>query len=221
MADRLIRNWWALGTRGAAALLFGILTLTWPELTVGGFVGLFTGYALLDGVLTLFTAARYRTRARDVTGPRDLVLVAGVGGTALGVVALVWPDPPIAALLTIVATWALVTGAPELALAYRNRRRIPLPGLLAGAGAAQLALAVVLFGAVLIGVVRVGWEIGAATIVAGALRVALATRARRVTWAARTPTGWNAATDARAGTDTPTAPAAASAGEETPSGVAA
>ena len=219
MADRLIRNWWALGARGAAGLLFGILTLTWPELTVGAFVDLFAGYALLDGVLTCVAAARYRTRARDVASPRDLVLVSGVAGTALGVIALVWPDATMAALLTIVATWALVTGASEVALAYRNRRRIPLPGLLAGAGVAHLALAVVLFGAVLIGAVRVGWEIGAATILAGALRLALAVRARRVTWAARTPSGWNAATDARA--DSAASDAPVTSADETTSGVAA
>ncbi|HEY0777888.1 MAG TPA: DUF308 domain-containing protein, partial [Gemmatirosa sp.] len=189
MADRLIRNWWALGARGAAGLVFGVLTLTWPELTVGAFVWMFTGYALVDGVLTLLTAARYRTRARDVASPRDLVLVAGVAGTALGVVALVWPDATMAALLGIVGAWALATGVPELLLALRNRRRIPVPGLLAGAGVAHVLLGAVLFGAVATGVVRVGWEIGAATIVAGALRLALAVRARTVPVGARTASG--------------------------------
>lgn len=197
MADRLIRNWGALGARGAAALLFGIFTLAWPELTVGAFVNLFAAYALFDGVLTLLTAARYRTRARDVAGPRDLVLVAGVGGTALGVIALIWPDATMAALLLIVAVWALVTGVPELVLAFRNRRRIPMPALLAGAAAARVTLGLVLLGAVVAGTVRVGWEIGAATITAGTLRLALAVRARRVTFAARTATGRRAADDAR------------------------
>ncbi len=217
MADRLIRNWWALGARGTAGLLFGLLTLAWPELTVGAFAGLFTAYALFDGVLTLLTAARYRTRARDVASPRDLVLVAGVGGTALGVVALVWPDATMAALLSLVAAWALVTGGPELALALRNRRRMPMPGVLAAAGAAQVALALILFGAVLTGVVRVGWEIGAATIAAGALRLALAVHARRVTFAARTSTDRGAAPDARA----ESGGGRASATKETASGVAA
>ncbi len=197
MADRLIRNWWALGARGAAALLFGVLTLAWPELTVGAFINLFAAYAFFDGVLTLVTAARYRTRARDVTGPRDLVLVAGVGGTALGVLALIWPDATMAALLLIVAVWALVTGVPELVLAFRSRRRIPMPALLAGAATARVVLGLVLLGAVVTGTVRVGWEIGAATITAGVLRLALAVRARRVTFAARTATGRSADDDTR------------------------
>jgi len=213
MADRLIRNWGALGARGAAALLFGIFTLAWPELTVGAFVNLFAAYALFDGVLTLLTAARYRTRARDVAGPRDLVLVAGVGGTALGVIALIWPDATMAVLLLIVAVWALVTGVPELVLAFRNRRRIPMPALLAGAAAARVTLGLVLLGAVVAGTVRVGWEIGAATITAGTLRLALAVRARRVTFAARTATGRRADDDTRR---EPT-----SAAKETTPGVAA
>lgn len=216
MADRLIRNWWALGARGAAAIGFGGLTLAglfstaWQDLTLGAFVGLFTAYALVDGVLTLLTAARYRTRARDVAGPRDLVLMAGIGGTALGLVALVWPDATTAALIGIVATWALVTGAPELLLAFRHRRRIPMPALLAGAGAAQVALAVVLLAALATGTVRVGWEIGAATIVAGVLRLGLALRARGVRSGART-----SARPAAAG------PRMDRDGEETASGVAA
>lgn len=214
MADRLIRNWWALTARGAAALVFGTLTLVWPELTVGAFVALFTLYALVDGLLTLFTAARYRTRARDVASPRDLLLLAGVAGTALGVVAFVWSDATMAALVGLVAAWALVTGVPELVLAFRYRRRIPMPMLLAGSGAALAALALVLLGAVVTGVVRVGWEIGAATIIAGALRLVLGLRARRVTVGSRARTDRSAPeNDARgAGVSVP---------DETASGVAA
>ncbi len=209
MADRIVRNWWALGARGASAVLFGILTLTWPDLTVGAFVGLFAAYGLVDGVLTLLTAARYRSRARDVAGPRDLVLVAGVGGTALAVVALVWRDASMAALLALIAAWALATGGPEFALATRQRRKLPAPALLAGAGAVQLLLAVVLLGAVALGVVRVGWEIGAATIVAGALRIALAVRSRAVPFAPRAAGDRAGDADARDGAS------------ETASGVAA
>lgn len=191
MADRIVRNWWALGARGAAAILFGLLVLTLPEsaLTVGSFAWLFAIYALVDGVLTLLTAARYRSRARDVAGPRDLVLVAGVAGTTLGLAILFWPDPSTAVLLGILAAWAAATGVPEVLLARRQRRKLPVPALLAGSGAVQLVLALVLVGAVALGVVRVGWEIGAATIVAGALRVALASRSRRVRFAPRVAAG--------------------------------
>lgn len=218
MADRLIRNWWALGARGVAALSFGVLTLTWPELTVRAFVDLFSAYALFDGVLVLLTAARYRTRARDVAGPRDLVLLAGVAGTTLGVVALIWPDPTMAALLGLVAVWALVTGAAELALAIRSRRRIPMPALLGAAGAVRTTLALVLFGAVAAGTVRVGWEIGAATITAGLLRLALALRARSITTAGTTSRDTALAGAARSAD----APHADSDGqEETAPGVAA
>lgn len=219
MADRLIRNWWALGARGGAALSFGVLTLTWPELTVRAFVDLFSAYALFDGVLVLLTAARYRTRARDVAGPRDLVLLAGVAGTTLGVVALIWPDPTMAALLGLVAVWALVTGAAELALAIRSRRRIPMPALLGAAGAVRTTLALVLFGAVAAGTVRVGWEIGAATITAGLLRLALALRARSITTAGKSTSRDTALEGAARSADAPHADSDGQ--EETAPGVAA
>ena len=34
MLEVLARHWWVMAVRGAAALLFGILALIWPQITL-------------------------------------------------------------------------------------------------------------------------------------------------------------------------------------------
>ena len=56
MLEGLARHWWVMAVRGAAALLFGIVALIWPQITLTVLVLLFGAYALVDGVLALVTA---------------------------------------------------------------------------------------------------------------------------------------------------------------------
>lgn len=176
MAYRLARTPWALAARAAAAAGFGLLTLAWPSMTVGTFVGLFAGYALVDGALTLVTAVRFRSRGRDARGLRDPLFALGAAGTAGGLAAALWPDVTMQALLALIAVWAAVTGAGQLYFSLRGRPRLPGAWLLGAAGAAGLALATLLVLALLAGEVRVGWEIGGYGLATGALLGLLAWR---------------------------------------------
>jgi len=44
----MVKHWWSPAVRGAVAVLFGIVTLIWPSLTVWALVLLFGAFALLD-----------------------------------------------------------------------------------------------------------------------------------------------------------------------------
>ena len=88
MVEELTRNWWAVALRGAFALLFGLLTLVWPTLTVVVLVALFGAWALLDGVFA-FAAAWRRAERRQTWWP---FLVEGILGVAAAVVTWVWPQ---------------------------------------------------------------------------------------------------------------------------------
>src|SRR5256886_17243383 len=63
MIETLARNWWGVALRGAAALIFGVLALVWPGITVLVLVALFGAYALVDGVFALGTAILGRGRS--------------------------------------------------------------------------------------------------------------------------------------------------------------
>src|SRR5689334_4429308 len=64
MSETLTRYWWAVVLRGVAAVLFGLLALIWPNITVFALVVLFGAYALVDGVLALVAAATGENRGR-------------------------------------------------------------------------------------------------------------------------------------------------------------
>src|SRR2546430_10896217 len=75
MIETLARNWWGVALRGAAALIFGVLALVWPGITVLVLEALFGAYALVDGVFALGTAILGRGRSGGRRGWR-----AGWGG---------------------------------------------------------------------------------------------------------------------------------------------
>jgi hypothetical protein len=54
--ETLSRHWWALALRGVAAILFGVLALVWPGITVLALVIVFCAYALVDGAFALGAA---------------------------------------------------------------------------------------------------------------------------------------------------------------------
>jgi uncharacterized membrane protein HdeD (DUF308 family) len=176
MTHRLLRTPGALAARGAAALAFGTLTLAWPAMTVAAFVRLFAALAVCDGVAVMAVQTRYRRRGRDATAARDPRFLLGAGGAALGATAALWPDLSMRALLTLVAVWALGTALGHLHAATRARPRPAGWPLLAGAGAAGLALAASIVVALAVGEVRVGWSVGLYGLVAGALLLACAWR---------------------------------------------
>jgi uncharacterized membrane protein HdeD (DUF308 family) len=177
MLETLARNWWAVAIRGVAALLFGLLALIWPGITVLALVALFGAYALVDGVVALGTAFFGR---RGAVGDRGWLIVEGVAGIAAGIVTFVWPGTTTLVLLWLIALWAFVTGVFEIVAAVRLRREIRGEWLLILSGALS-----VLFGVVLVvwpgtGALAVIYLIGIYAIIFGAALVMLAFRLRRL-----------------------------------------
>lgn len=171
--DSLSRNWWAVSLRGLAGILFGIITFFAPGISLAALVLLFGAYALVDGVLAIVSAVRRRGADRWW-----LLLLEGLVGIAAGVLTFLLPAITALALLYVIAAWALVTGAFEIAAAIRLRKVITGEWLLVLSGILSIALGVLLVLYPGPGALAVVIWIGAYAFVFGALLFALGLRLR-------------------------------------------
>jgi uncharacterized membrane protein HdeD (DUF308 family) len=154
-----------------AALAFGFLTLLWPGLSIGVLVLLWGFYALFDGV-ALLTAVLMR--APGTQAHRGFLTIEGLAGVAAGVVTLVWPGITALVLLYVIAAWAAIIGATEVAAAVRRRAGIGHHWLLGLGGVLLIAFAVSLVVAPVAGALAITWLIGWWAIVFGAISLAAA-----------------------------------------------
>ena len=174
----LSRNWWALALRGLAAILFGVLAFAWPGITLFVLVIFFGAYMLVDGIFAIVAAVK----AAGEEARWWLMLLEGILGVGVGLVAFFWPGLTALALLYLIAAWAIATGIMEIAAAIRLRREMVGEWALILGGALS-----VLFGVLLVviparaGLLSLTWLIGAYAVVFGVLLVILAFRVRNAT----------------------------------------
>jgi uncharacterized membrane protein HdeD (DUF308 family) len=109
----LLDQWWALIVRGALAILFGVLSIIWPHLTLIALIALFAAYALADGVISLIAAFRSKRYG--------WLLFGGLLSLAAGILTILFPAAAALALVIFIGAWAIVRGALDIALAFNLR----------------------------------------------------------------------------------------------------
>lgn len=174
LVSALARYWWAIALRGAFAILFGILSFAWPEITVVVLVALFGAWALVDGILLLVAAWRRAGAGRTWWPP----LLEGLLGIGAAAVTFFWPDITALALLYVIGAWAIVSGVLEIAAAVAMRKVIDNEVWLGLAGLAGIVFGVIVLlfpGAGALGIV---WLIATYAIVFGVFLVMLGLRLR-------------------------------------------
>src|SRR5437867_8831261 len=73
--------------RGAVGVAFGLLALAWPGLTILALIGIFAGYALLDGIITLWLGLTSTPTAQRPWAPA----LRGILGIVAGIFTFLWP----------------------------------------------------------------------------------------------------------------------------------
>jgi len=165
-------SWWALVLRGLAAIAFGVLAFVWPQITLTALVFLWGAYALVDGAFAI--AAGIKSHGENKRW--WVLLLEGILGVAAGLVAFLVPGITALALLILIAAWAMVTGAFEIAAAIQLRKHIKGEWLLALAGVASIVFALALLFNPAAGALALVWLIGAYSIVFGVLLIVLGVR---------------------------------------------
>ena len=176
MVEVLARNWWLIALRGLAALIFGLLTLFNPLITLAVLVLFFGAYALVYGVFMAFAAVANRRGERSWGS----LLVGGLVSVVIGVLTFLMPGVTALALLFLIAAWAIVIGLAEIAAGIRLRREITREWILILAGLLSVIFGIVLALFPTAGALAVALWIGAWATVLGILQIVLGFRLR--TW---------------------------------------
>jgi uncharacterized membrane protein HdeD (DUF308 family) len=170
----LASRWGWIVVRGVVAILFGLLAFTRPAAMSLGLIMLFAAYAFVGGIATVISAAQ-RGRAGESWG---LLLLDGILGIAVAVVAVLWPASTAVAFVWVLGIWAVLTGALEIGSAVNLRKVIEHEWAMAVAGLLTIALGVLMLVRPLIGGLAVVWTLGVYAIAFGVTMIALGFRLR-------------------------------------------
>jgi uncharacterized membrane protein HdeD (DUF308 family) len=172
--QHLIKNFRSMFLfRGLAAIVFGVLTLVWPGLSLTVLVLLFGFFAVINGVSAMVVALRNREESHW-----GVLLFEGILGVLAGAVALVWPGITALAFLFLIAGWAILTGVLELValLAFPMSFGRSLLSILSGI--VSIVFGVLIAAQPAAGLLTVAWLIGIYAIIIGVMSIVVYFEAR-------------------------------------------
>jgi uncharacterized membrane protein HdeD (DUF308 family) len=160
--------------RGICAIAVGIATAFWPGITLLALVLLFGIFSIVDGVASIVLGVR-----GEADGTVWWMMVAlGVLAIAAGIIALVWPQITLLALLAIIAASAIVRGVLEIIAAVRLRKVIQGEWLLALSGVLSIIFGGLIIWQPVAGLLAIAILIGAYMFALGVVAVALSLKLR-------------------------------------------
>jgi uncharacterized membrane protein HdeD (DUF308 family) len=185
MQSELLRNlednWGWIVLRGVAGVLFAVVAVAWPGITLAALVVAYGAYALTDGIFALVAA----WQVRDAGRPFGWLIVVGLLGIGAGAVTFLWPGITAMALLMLIAAWAVMMGIFQIAAAIRLRKVIEGEWMLLLSGVLSVAFGVLMAVYPGAGALATLSLIAAYALVFGVLLIALGFRLRSL--AAREP----------------------------------
>lgn len=173
MLDQLSRNWWLFVLRGIVAIVFGLLSLIWPQISFSFLVLLLGAFAFTDGILAVIEGIFSRT-----TSHRWWAILEGLIGITIGGLTFIWPREAALSLLYFVAAWAMLTGLIEIIMGVEIHHVTTSGWFVIGIGLASFLLGILVMrfpGAGALGLVGV---IAAYALGSGMLFIAFGIRVR-------------------------------------------
>ena len=137
MQSTLLDYWWVPLVRGIVAILFGVLVLVWPGLSILAFLAIIAAFWIADGALSMYYAAKARDRGWPFWG--------GLISVAAGVAAIAAPGVAAISILIVISVWAIARGLLDIYTAIKFHREIDFEWWLALSGAVSI-----LFGALVL-----------------------------------------------------------------------
>lgn len=175
LVQALAKNWWMLLLRGIAAILFGMIALVSPGLTLLTLIQVYGAFVLVDGVLAIVNAV-----IGGAPTSRWWLAIVGLLGIATGLLMFVMPGLTALVLLYVIAGWAIATGAFEIIGAVNLRKEIENEWFLILGGVVSMLFGLAVMVAPGTGALALLWLIGAYAVFMGVVFVALAFRLKKL-----------------------------------------
>jgi uncharacterized membrane protein HdeD (DUF308 family) len=110
---------WLLGLHGLASVVFGVMILAWPGISVYALTIVFGIYTLTTGLVEFGTA--FTAQGKE---ERGWLILRGLVGITVGVLVLVWPSISAIALLYVIGAYAVALGILAIVASFQ----LPLDG---------------------------------------------------------------------------------------------
>lgn len=168
------RQWWVLVLEGILGLVFGVLALLLPDLTLLTLAYLFAGWAIISGV----TALSEGMRVAEQRGRSWPFALTGIVSIAAGVLAALLPGPTIAGLMLFLGAWLIVGGVTQVWAAYQIRQQIDNEWLVALLGALRAVAGLIIFAFPVVGALLTVAYISWGAVIAGLIAIGMGLRLR-------------------------------------------
>ena len=166
---------WVLGLHGLASVVFGVMILAWPGISVYALTIVFGAYTLATGVVEFGTS--FTAQARE---ERGWLILRGFLGITVGVLVFAWPGISALALVYVIGGYAVAFGILCIAGSFR----LPLDGRdkasLVLTGAATCLFGIVMFARPGAGALAVLALIAAFALVTGISELVVAIRGQKL-----------------------------------------
>jgi uncharacterized membrane protein HdeD (DUF308 family) len=116
---QLTKMRWLLGLHGLASVVFGVMILAWPSISVYALTIVFGIYTLATGLVEFGTA--FTAQGKE---ERGWLILRGLVGITVGVVVLAWPSISALALLYVIGAYAVALGILAVVASFQ----LPLDG---------------------------------------------------------------------------------------------
>ena len=97
---------WLIALQGLLSVIFGLIILFWPGMTLAIFVYIFAFYAIFES----FVALGYGISFRNVDHAWWSYIVEAIVGFLFGIAILVWPVITAVVFIYLIAGWSVVIG---------------------------------------------------------------------------------------------------------------
>lgn len=175
LAGAVQQGWWLFLLRGLAAVIFGILALVWPGLTLFVLIISFGVWIIFDGVVEIWNG--FTNREGHDRWWVDILL--GLAGIVAGILIISLPGITAVVAMYYIGAWMVVTGILQVIYAIKLREEISGEWFLILTGVLSVILGIIFFIFPGSGAVSLVWLIAIYAILVGIILIVFSFRARK------------------------------------------